>query len=615
MGMPPGKRPPRPEVTSMSPTRNPPPSRAMYLKRSVPRGSPSMMPGVRVRTTCAPTLDAGSVNTCTMDEPARTSMMRPTRPSGAMTAVSRTTESPRPRLTVSERTQPPHSRAMISPAIVSRGSDSLRASSRRSRWFSASVSETRSASTRSRCASSRSRRLSLRTFFQSRYVPQTPRVARLMRARTVCTGVVTTASASEASPARPRICSVRSIRQTPAMMPSSANARILTSTPWRLLRLRGDRDLLQQIELVQHLARPERDARQRIFARRHRQVGLLPQQVIEAPEQRAAARDHDAFVHDVGCELWRRALQAGANGLYDRHHGLPQRFADLLVGDHDRLGNTVDEVTPLDFHRATLPTHRIGRAEGHLDLLRAALAHEQVVVLFDVLHDRLVHLVAGDADRLRVDDARQRNDGHLGGSASDVDDHVAAGLLDRQPSPDGGGHRLFDQVDLARARLHRGIAHRALFDLRDPGRNADDDARPHECAASMHLGDEVMQHLFGDVEVGDDAVLERPDGDDVARRSTEHRLRLVSDGQNGVVGLMDRDDRGFVEHDPFAADVHQGVRSSEIHREVIREHPGQQVVEHRLSVVFSVRVTAPRECRYISTVRARAAGKVWFSSN
>src|SRR5437762_5319162 len=141
-------------------------------------------------------------------------------------------------------------------------------------------------------------------------------------------GVVTTASASAAPPTLPRIWSVRSSRQTPAMMPSSASARILTSTsPGGDLRLRGDGDLLQQIELVQHLAGAERHARQRILTRRHRQVGLLPQQMVEAPQQCAAARDHDALVHDVGRELGWRALQTGTDGLHDRPHRLPQRLA------------------------------------------------------------------------------------------------------------------------------------------------------------------------------------------------------------------------------------------------------------------------------------------------
>ena len=94
-----------------------------------------------------------------------------------------------------------------------------------------------------------------------------------------------------------------------------------------------------------------------------------------------------------------------------------------------------------------------------------------------------------------------------------------------------------------------------------------------------------MEHLLGDVEVGDDAVLQGADGHDVARRASEHRLGFVTDGQQGVIGLVDRHDRGLVEHDSFAADVDQRVRRSQIHREVIREHPGQQVVEHQHSIM------------------------------
>ena len=101
----------------------------------------------------------------------------------------------------------------------------------------------------------------------------------------------------------------------------------------------------------------------------------------------------------------------------------------------------------------------------------------------------------------------------------------------------------------------------------------------------MHLVDEVVEHLLGDVEVGDDAVLQGADGHDVARRASEHRLGFVTDGQHGVIGLVDRHDRGFVEHDALTAHVHERVRGSEVHGEVVREHSGQQVVEHQRSMV------------------------------
>ncbi len=48
----------------------------------------------------------------------------------------------------------------------------------------------------------------------------------------------------------------------------------------------------------------------------------------------------------------------------------------------------------------------------------------------------------------------------------------------------------------------------------------------------MHLRDEVVQHLLGHVEVGDDPVLERADGDDVAGSAPEHGLGFVTDGEH-----------------------------------------------------------------------------------
>src|ERR1051325_1411182 len=115
----------------------------------------------------------------------------------------------------------------------------------------------------------------------------------------LCTGVVTMASASEAPAMCPRIWSVRSSRQTAATVPSSTIARIFTVDP----RTNGsgrDGHLLEQVQLVEHLAGSQRHAGERILALRDRQVRFLAQEMIEAAQQRAAAREHDALVHDVG---------------------------------------------------------------------------------------------------------------------------------------------------------------------------------------------------------------------------------------------------------------------------------------------------------------------------
>jgi hypothetical protein len=56
-----------------------------------------------------------------------------------------------------------------------------------------------------------------------------------------------------------------------------------------------------------------------------------------------------------------------------------------------------------------------------------------------------------------------------------------------------------------------GLFDGAFLDAGNAGRDADDDARVRE-AVLVHLLDEVAEHLLGDVEVRDDAVLERADG-------------------------------------------------------------------------------------------------------
>ena len=173
-----------------------------------------------------------------------------------------------------------------------------------------------------------------------------------------------------------------------------------------------------------------------------------------------------------------------------------------------------------------------GGADFHLDALGAALADQQVELPADGRNDRLVHLVAADPDGLADDDAGQRDDRHLGRAAADIDDHVARGLGDRQAGADRCGHRLFDQIDLARSCGERRVADCSLFDLGDARGNADDDARLDEGAPVVGPHDEVAEHRLGDLEVGDHPVLHGAHSDDVTRRPAEHLFGLSSDGQH-----------------------------------------------------------------------------------
>ena len=114
----------------------------------------------------------------------------------------------------------------------------------------------------------------------------------------------------------------------------------------------------------------------------------------------------------------------------------------------------------------------------------------------------------------------------------------------------------------------------APLDLRGAVRNADHDARAGaEPLVVVDLLDEVLEHLLGDGEVGDDAVLHRADGGDVAGRAPEHLLgrepyRLDRFLAIGPAFLADGDHGRLVEDDPFAADIDEGIGRAEVDREI-----------------------------------------------
>src|SRR6185503_16816815 len=97
----------------------------------------------------------------------------------------------------------------------------------------------------------------------------------------------------------------------------------------------------------------------------------------------------------------------------------------------------------------------------------------------------------------------------------------------------------------------RAVFDGALFDLGDFGGHADDDPGTHPHVPVVRLFDEVGQHLFGDLEIGDDAILHRFNRHDVAGRASEHFLGFAADGFDAAVDFVNRDNGGLVDHDAF----------------------------------------------------------------
>src|SRR2546426_2811033 len=336
-----------------------------------------------------------------------------------------------------------------------------------------------------------------------------------------------------------------------------------------------DRDLAQEVEVIQHLPRAQDDRGLRVVRHRDGEAGLLAEALVEVLELRAAAGQDDSLVHDVRGQLRGGLLQSDAHGLNDVGDRFRERLADLLIGNHQGLGYALHKVAPFDLHRQLL-VERERRADVDLDLLRGALADQQVVLALDVLDDVLVHAVARDAHRSRVDDPGHRDHRDVRRPPADVHDHVARRLSDWKTRPDRRGHRLLDEVDLGSLRPVRAVLDRALLDLGDIGGNADDDARPYAQGAVVRLLDEVIEHLLRVLEVGDDAVLHRPDGADVRRCAAQHLLRPLADRLDASRSLIDGDDRGLAQDDPLALRVDQRGGGSEVDGKIVREE-----TEHR----------------------------------
>ncbi len=78
----------------------------------------------------------------------------------------------------------------------------------------------------------------------------------------------------------------------------------------------------------------------------------------------------------------------------------------------------------------------------------------------------------------------------------------------------------------------------------------------------MNLPDEVAQHRFGNLKVGDNSVLDWADGRDVAGSPAQHHLGAFAHGQHladPAAVLMHRNHRRLTQNNALTLDIHQGV--------------------------------------------------------
>ena len=105
----------------------------------------------------------------------------------------------------------------------------------------------------------------------------------------------------------------------------------------------------------------------------------------------------------------------------------------------------------------------------------------------------------------------------------------------------------------------------------------------------MHLANELFEHLLGDGEVGDDAILHRADDGNRPRSLAKHVLGPLTDGLNALLGIRpafhaNGHNGRLVEHDTLAANIDQGVGRSQVNRQIARKITAQKTEHAYLSV-------------------------------
>ena len=95
----------------------------------------------------------------------------------------------------------------------------------------------------------------------------------------------------------------------------------------------------------------------------------------------------------------------------------------------------------------------------------------------------------------------------------------------------------------------------------------------------MHLANVVADHLFRHRCVGDDAVAERPNGNDVRWGSAEHALRFSTDGDHLARLRLNGNNRGLTNDDPLSMHMDERVRRAKVDPYVVGEE-AVEAVEH-----------------------------------
>ena len=118
------------------------------------------------------------------------------------------------------------------------------------------------------------------------------------------------------------------------------------------------------------------------------------------------------------------------------------------------------------------------------------------MLLPHIAHQCLVKVIACNLDGCADNRAPQRNDRNVGCTASDIHNHITAGLSDINTGADGRSNRLLDNGHFPGACLVGGILHCLFLNLSGSAGDTYADSGLAQCFLAHCLADEIFKHLL-----------------------------------------------------------------------------------------------------------------------
>jgi hypothetical protein len=92
----------------------------------------------------------------------------------------------------------------------------------------------------------------------------------------------------------------------------------------------------------------------------------------------------------------------------------------------------------------------------------------------------------------------------------------------------------------------------------------------------MHLSDEMSQHRFGHLKIGNDPIFQRTNGNNVSRCPSQHPLGFRPYREDSVLVPVigaNSYNRWFAKHYPLPLDIHKRIGSAQINGQIVGNGP------------------------------------------